>query len=399
MQDIIIIGGGIAGLYCAYKIKKRQPNTNLFVLEKNREGYLGGRTGNEMFEGASIVTGAGIGRKKKDKLLVHLLRELHIKSHEFMTGPSYSPLLGTHCDVKSVFLELKRLYDPAKNRHMTFQKYATSHLGKEKYQYFIICAGYTDYENESAYDVLFYYGFEDNYSQWKGLGINWKALIDMLAKKIGIDSIKYSQGVHKIHKIQDGYLLKTNNQEFSTKKVVIATTVNPLKKMLAGHAIYKQIHSQPFIRLYGKFSKDSIQILKETVPALMIVPGPMHKIIPMNADFGIYMIAYSDNDGARIIHDYGKNTKTNREHLARLFEASVGLPKNTLDLEAIVEYFWEEGTHYNEPMHGSYKNRDDFLQEAQRPEKNIWVVGEMVSKNQGWVEGALESVEAIINEI
>ena len=31
--------------------------------------------------------------------------------------------------------------------------------------------------------------------------------------------------------------------------------------------------------------------------------------------------------------------------------------------------------------------------------KNVFVVGEMVAKNQGWVEGALESVENIIEEI
>jgi monoamine oxidase len=29
----------------------------------------------------------------------------------------------------------------------------------------------------------------------------------------------------------------------------------------------------------------------------------------------------------------------------------------------------------------------------------MWVVGEMVSKNQGWVEGALESVEKVIGEV
>jgi monoamine oxidase len=31
--------------------------------------------------------------------------------------------------------------------------------------------------------------------------------------------------------------------------------------------------------------------------------------------------------------------------------------------------------------------------------KNIYVVGEMISHKQGWTEGALESVEKIINKI
>jgi monoamine oxidase len=42
-----------------------------------------------------------------------------------------------------------------------------------------------------------------------------------------------------------------------------------------------------------------------------------------------------------------------------------------------------------------YKSREEFIRIAQRPEKDILVIGEAVSRNQGWTEGALESVEAI----
>ena len=39
--DIIILGGGIAGLYSAYKLSKRSPTTKILILEK--ENVLGGR--------------------------------------------------------------------------------------------------------------------------------------------------------------------------------------------------------------------------------------------------------------------------------------------------------------------------------------------------------------------
>jgi len=90
MYDIIIVGGGIAGLYSAYKIKKKYPHASIKILERNREGYLGGRIGNDIFEGEKIVTGAGIGRKHKDKLLIKLLKELEIKTHEFITDSNYA---------------------------------------------------------------------------------------------------------------------------------------------------------------------------------------------------------------------------------------------------------------------------------------------------------------------
>jgi monoamine oxidase len=39
------------------------------------------------------------------------------------------------------------------------------------------------------------------------------------------------------------------------------------------------------------------------------------------------------------------------------------------------------------------------LNKAQNPVENIFVVGEMISRNQGWTQGALESVQKIINKI
>jgi hypothetical protein len=47
-------------------------------------------------------------------------------------------------------------------------------------------------------------------------------------------------------------------------------------------------------------------------------------------------------------------------------------------------------------MKSGFKNRKEFCDIAQCPEENIRVVGEMISMNQGWTEGALESVENVI---
>lgn len=401
MQDYIIVGSGIAGLYSAYQIKKKIPESKLLILERNRKGYLGGRTGNEMFEGTQVVTGAGIGRKNKDKLLIRLLRELGIKPHEFHATTHYSYLLGPHCQAKTIFLELRKKFNNKTHGHMTFKQYATTHLTHDQYQYFLMCSGYTDYENQSAHDTLYNYGFEDNYSYWTGLGIPWKTLVETLAKQIGIENIKYSENVLKIKKANQGFLVETKTSQYESAKLIIATTVEPLKKMLPGHSIYKQIHSQPFIRMYGKFSKSSISLMKTYVSRTTIVPGPIHKIIPMNPEHGVYMIGYSDNEGAKILNQYTKNTKANREQLSRMIEASLGMPKNMLELESIVDYYWKEGTHYYEPLHGHHTEhgRDAFIKAAQHPEPNMWVVGEMVAKHQGWVEGALESVNNVINEV
>jgi len=44
------------------------------------------------------------------------------------------------------------------------------------------------------------------------------------------------------------------------------------------------------------------------------------------------------------------------------------------------------------------KNRQEFIKVAQRPDKNILIVGELISIHQGWVEGALESVKITLTK-
>ena len=51
-------------------------------------------------------------------------------------------------------------------------------------------------------------------------------------------------------------------------------------------------------------------------------------------------------------------------------------------------------SHVNE-----FKSRKDFIRQCQNPQKNLFVVGELISLNQGWSQGALESVENVIKTI
>ena len=108
--DIIIIGGGIAGLYTAYNILQKYPNKSFVILEKNKRKFLGGRMGNHIFYGEKVVIGAGIGRKKKDKLLVQLINELGIKYHEFKVMINYADSVK-RINVKDVIEKLKKIYE------------------------------------------------------------------------------------------------------------------------------------------------------------------------------------------------------------------------------------------------------------------------------------------------
>jgi len=407
IYDIIIIGSGIAGLYSAYKIKQLNPNISVLILEKNKKQWIGGRTNNELFYGTEVVTAAGIGRKNKDHLLVQLLKELHIPYHEFTSTHHYITEFEP-ININETMHMLKKEYKNATtNKSTTFKEFATKYLGTKKYKQFVITSGYSDYEKEDAFDTLYNYGMDDNAGKLIGLSISWKDLVDKLIDKIGPQNIKARQNVVQINKVLDD----TQNNDcifdietkkgvvYKCNKIIVATTISSLLHLFPSKSgIYKQIHAQVFLRLYAKFSKSSTEIMKQYIKGYTVVEGPLQKIIPMDPEKGVYMIAYSDNASAIILKEHLENTADNRSYFEDLLEQTLGIEEGLLKINALLDFYWTEGTHYYEPLKGSYKTRTAFINAAQHPDKNILVVGEVVSKHQGWVEGALESVDAVLNK-
>ena len=400
--DIIIIGSGMAGLYSAYNIKKSFPNITFLILEKYKKQWIGGRTSNDIFYGTEIVTGAGIGRKNKDKLLLNLLKTFDLDTNEFMVYPAYSELFNP-VDLNKIIKKLKDEYKKYKGEPITFKEFAKNILGEKQYKQFLITSGYTDYENEDVFETLYYYGLEDNAFCWKGFHVSWKLLVHKLASFIGESHFKFSNNVISINKTHDNpcnFMIETeNNTKYTCNKVIVATTISSLKKFFPKNPIYNDIVGQPFLRLYGKFSKSSIPIMKEYVSCMTMVPGPLQKLLPINSDRGIYMIVYNDNNNTLALKDYLENTEENRNFYCRLIEKSLGIPDGLLHLAAIKDFYWPIGTHYYKPLNMDlYKNRDEFIDKAQHPEKGILVVGEVVSHDQGWTEGALKSVKAVLSK-
>ena len=399
VHDYIIIGAGVAGLYAGYKLSKKYPRKNILILEGNNKHGLGGRAGNDTFYGTSVVTGAGVGRKDKDDLLIRLLKELHIPYITFTAEYNYSAVFTSeqHVDILSIIRQLRKEFrkQPEKFGCMTFKNFAKPLLGTKLYDAFVLSQPYTDFENEGSYETLYNYDMDDNVSGWKAMKIPWKQLVEKLAT---FSNIQYNNKVVKISPVgYCGFIVYTDNKRvFATKNVIIATTASAYRKLLPKYNIYKDVHTQPFLRVYGKFSGCYAEIMKSIVNRSMLVPTQLKRIIPMDPDNGVYMISYCDNKNAEYIVKKTENTETNREWFCRLLERSVGLPKNTLRLTAIKHYFWKEGTHYFAPLCGSYRSRKEFLKKAQHPMPGMLVVGEAVSTNQGWTRGAIESVNAVL---
>ena len=227
-----------------------------------------------------------------------------------------------------------------------------------------------------------------------------------LAEFIGNKNIVFSSKVVSVKKPDCGiFLLKVENgKNYLCHKVIIATTIKSIVELLPKFPIYKQIHGYNFLRVYGKFTSQSSAIMRKYVPGYIIVPGPLQKIIPINSEKGVYMIAYSDNASADFFkeRDLLENNEKNCTSFCSLISIALGMEKGDAEkliLIAIKDFYWPIGTHYCQPLNtNEYKNRREFMKVAQHPMHNMLVVGEVVSNDQGWVEGALDSVCKVVNK-
>ena len=188
--DYIIVGSGISGLYSGYKILKKNKNKNILILEAKKKKWVGGRMSNYDFYGVSVVTGAGIGRKDKDKNLIRLLKALDIPYSEFTYQFKFANTLPEEkrVDILDVidFLKKKLKSNSAKNNCLTFKQFAEPILGKKEYQAFLDSQPYTDFENEDAYETLYNYEMDDNLGGWTGMKVPWKRLVETLASRLPI---------------------------------------------------------------------------------------------------------------------------------------------------------------------------------------------------------------------
>ncbi len=364
--DVIIIGTGPSSLYLAHKLQNKYKN--ILLIEKNNK--IGGRTGNFIFENTEVVKGAGVGRYNKDKILLNLINEFNIKYKKFSKdfGNADSKFIS-----KNLYL-LNKYYND-KYKILTFSEFAKLILGKYNYEKLKYNLGYTDFELSDVKDTLNNYGFEDIYKKGYNFSFSWNKLCDCLAKN---KNIIFNSEIIKLKNYKNYIKLYDNcNKVYFCKKLVICGNILTLRNLLK-LPIYNNIDGQPFIRVYIKTNK--------IITSKFVLSKNFQKIIPINIEKKIYML-YADNNFALDINTFSKSKI--QDLLSKEFN---------LDLE-IIKYkkiFWRIGTHYYKPLPIEYNNRIEFIHKAQQPNSNIFVIGEVVSINQGWTNSGLESVEKII---
>ncbi len=168
MNDIIIIGGGLSGLYCFYEMEKKYKNLKISLFEKNN--YFGGRilTMKKNIYNKDYQYEMGASRfNKNHKLMIKLIKELKLDkkiikiSGESDIHPTFDYNLKKKFINKNSFTYINKVIKYASKEKKediikyTFIEYAKKKLKKDEIKFLLDFSGYYGeliYEN--IYDSL-----------------------------------------------------------------------------------------------------------------------------------------------------------------------------------------------------------------------------------------------------
>ena len=101
------------------------------------------------------------------------------------------------------------------------------------------------------------------------------------------------------------------------------------------------------------------------------------------------MVSYADNtDAIKLKKLLGMSKIEQIEKIQKLLD-KINIISNNSMITDIYIYYWDEGVHYYKPF--GHNSMNKTLKILKNPISGIKVIGEIVSKRQGYVEGAIEN--------
>jgi protoporphyrinogen oxidase len=372
IYDYIIIGSGISGLYLGYLLQ----NKKYLIFEKNDN--IGGRIQYTNFHGNNVQLGAGIIKKNQVNIL-ELLKKLKLK---YITVNKEHDTLIPNYNKE----EYNHILDKIKNNKNTINQSMKDTIRKvlkndnKKINLFIKSFGYTDYLKADTNLTIKYYPINDFYDTKSKIHIieggNHK-IIETLAT-YSDKKIKLNSGITSIDKHNDVWIITDeNNNTYQTKHIISTVDIKALKKIKINgleskeniNYFIKMIGTNNFLRMYTYH--DNIELNKS-----IVIPHIFKQMIPINNN--IIMSAYCDNSNAIKTKKLLQNI--NNKKITEIINNYI----STSPVKDKIIKYWDVGTHYYKP---SYNYKKNYYSED-----NFSIVGEVIGYEQGWMEGAIHSV-------
>ena len=398
IYDIIIIGGGIAGLNCAYKISELTPNYKILLLDERK--YLGGRILTYYDKDIHYELGAGRFNTIHKNLLT-LINKFNLTKIEIASDNDTKYLDSSKILTKNLFNKIiKKIINkfnkinPNNLKKFTFKELCYKYYDRKYINKIIKYFCYkSEFEILNAYNAL--ETFKKNFSGKNKFYVLKEGLSELCKRmsekciKNGV-IIKSNSLVNNINNNDKLFNIEINKSQnnYYGKNIIFAVKKNDLLKFNILKPIRKvlnSVKSTQLLRIYAYYPTSKLWFKNFNK---IVTDTKLKFIIPINEKYGIIMISYTDYKDTLPFIDTNNKLKNDNviiniinNELKKIFNFDIPNPIK------INSYYWINGCHYWKKNYDS----DLISKYLINPIDNIYICGEAYSKNQAWIEGALET--------
>ena len=414
MNDIIIIGGGISGLYLQYKLLKRRKYKKVLLVEKYNR--LGGRifTYKTNVNNTNYSMEAGAGRfSNNHKNLFALIRDMKLSNKIIEIGGKvdYYPRklkwkkskVSNFSPYDYIDLILKEIKIDKSLQQLTFGEFLNKNINKEINEFIRDTYPYKDVFKTNAYDAIRLYkrDLKDStrFFILKG-GLN--QVVDNLKKEIlrmgGI--IKLNTECKEIVEVNKEFLISTNNKNYMCKKLILTAQrpdLQKIKYLKSINHLLNSVRNANLCRFYFIFDTSKKEAWFTNIKK-SITDSRVSYFIPINSKTGLVMISYVDEHNAKFLR------KMEKENKNKFINFILSECEKIFNIENIPKPIWTKSFYWENGVGDWKKNVDsDQIQKAiVKPYtgKHIYICGENWSKNyQCWIEGSLDTANNVLKKI
>ena len=414
--DIVIVGGGISGLYLARELLKDKPSLNIAIAEKY--DTLGGRMAT--FHKGVYQWEEGAGRiPLSHTMVMDLIKEygctwVPIESASFFKPSNEESAYPNPFESLYIprFLQPLESLDTKILATHTLEQLLEKVYNKKQAKDILDTFPYFSETKVMRADVALKTFLKGEMGNKNNFGIVKEGLSELI-HRLQEDIVKRGCTILLNHALQD--IEKVPNEPRKTDCLFVHRKTKKEQKIRAEKAciltlcrchvaalsfmkdvpVLKHVLGKPLFRIYSVFPKKNCWF--SDVPHI-VTPERIRNFIPIDVSKGITMISYTDGDDTKYYHtilkekgEKGVEKEVMKDIRALFKEKDIPEPLLTKT------HYWGTGASYWLP--GNY-DPEAISKEALQPRKDfpgLYMCGESWSMRQAWIEGALEHTRECIN--